>query len=927
MGERESLVERDAELAELDDLLRRGSLGEGAALVIEGPAGIGKTSLLLATCESARRRGYAVGRARGGELERDMPFVLVRDLFRQVLNQRSALERDELFAGPARLAAAVTAPDPGTATPEPAFVFEGLVHLVENVAAGQPLLLAIDDLHWADPSSAHFAAFLASRLDGLRVAVLLTTRPSYDEGHRRLIDALQRESRARMLRPSPLSPAAAADITHRRLPGAEPEFAAACHVASAGNPLYLGALLDAAAERGLTGSAADASQVAGLGPETVAVSVRGRLAALPADAQDLASAVALLGADAELRHAAPLAGLDEPRAASAAAVLQHADLIECGEPLAFVHPVVRATVYELRTPIERAADHARAAELLRATGAPGYRIGPHLLAATRSGEPWVVQALREAAGDALKRASPEQAVSFLGRAVEVESDPAMRPVLLRELAAAEWRAGHEGAIAHMRLAIEEAPQRGDEHRLVGWLLATHQLDEALRILEDMVAAAASEQEQLHPLAHYVAIGQMAGVADLADRARRLRVLVEAFGDDEGAASTVVGWLDVLAGDVSGADRLARIIERNLDAGRRVQQVELWIYAAWGLLAAERFALVERLVDRAVAESQTRASSAMTAMAFSCRAQLAYRTGRLDEAEMAALRALETIGRGGLEAFGGGARLAYLECLAEHGEPQGRPARDEHVRAVESEAVEEWSFAPALDRYGLGRLHAAAGTPDAAAELLADCGRRLTAGLAINPGYVPWRGELGLALMRRGERERAATLVAEELRHAQGTRSRRAHGMALRTVALVVGGDDGIEILREATDVLAGSGAPLEHARAMADLGAAMRRSNMRLEARDVLRCALDTAYRCGSGALAARATDELHASGARPRSPALAGVEALTPSERRVARLAAAGRTNREIAEELYVTRKTVEKHLAGCYRKLQVASRSELPS
>ncbi len=926
MGEREALVERDLELAHIDDLLERASGGAGGAVVVEGPAGIGKTSLLTAAGESARRIGYAVAHARGGELERDLPFVVVRDLFRQAIEQSGAEDRDDVFVGTARFATTVTAPEPGSGAPEPAIVFEGLVQLAENIAAGAPLLLAIDDLHWADPSSAHFVGYLASRLDGQRVALLLATRPAYEHADVRLLDTLRRAAGARILQPSPLSLNAATELVRRRFESPAPEFAAACHKASAGNPLYLGALLDAAAGLGLTGAAQDAATLSELGPEAVAVSVRGRFAALPSDARELASAIAVMGSDAELRHVAQLADLDDARSAAAAATLQRAELIVAEEPLAFVHPVVRAIVYELRTPIERAADHARAARLLHAASAPAYRIGPHLLAATRSAETWVVDDLREAARDALKRAAPDQAVAFLERAVEVAADRETRPALLRELATAEWRAGHDDALAHLRLAISEAPQPGDEYRLVGWLLATHRLDEALRILDDLIAAAASEREQMYPLAQYVAIGQMAGIPDLADRARRLRVLVDALGDDEGVATTVVGWLDVLAGDVTGAQRLERVITRALDSGARVQQVELWIYTAWGLLAAERFDSVARIVDRAVAEARTRGSSAMTAMAFNCRAQLAYRTGRLDEAEPAAQTALEAIGRGGLGAFGAGARMAYLECLTERGEEAGPAATDDHVRDVEAESVDERGFAAALDRYGLGRLRVATGDVDGGVAMLVDSGRRLTSALATNPGYVPWRGELALALARGGDRAQAATLAAEELRLARTAGTPRAYGMALRAVASVAGGDEAIEILHEATGVLANASAPLEHARALTDLGAAMRRRRMQLESRDVLRDALDIAHRCGSQALGARATAELHASGARPRTPALAGVEALTPSERRVARLATSGRTNREIAEELFVTIKTVEKHLAGCYRKLNISSRDELP-
>jgi DNA-binding NarL/FixJ family response regulator len=143
---------------------------------------------------------------------------------------------------------------------------------------------------------------------------------------------------------------------------------------------------------------------------------------------------------------------------------------------------------------------------------------------------------------------------------------------------------------------------------------------------------------------------------------------------------------------------------------------------------------------------------------------------------------------------------------------------------------------------------------------------------------------------------------------------------------VQGGDRGVELLTEAVEVLEDSPAVLEHARALADLGAARRRRGERSNAREPLRLALDLAHRCGATALVERAHAELLATGARPRRVVLTGLDALTASERRVAKMAAEGLTNREIAQELFVTEKTIEWHLGQTYRKLEIASRSELP-
>jgi DNA-binding CsgD family transcriptional regulator len=156
---------------------------------------------------------------------------------------------------------------------------------------------------------------------------------------------------------------------------------------------------------------------------------------------------------------------------------------------------------------------------------------------------------------------------------------------------------------------------------------------------------------------------------------------------------------------------------------------------------------------------------------------------------------------------------------------------------------------------------------------------------------------------------------------------RAVGMALHASGLVEGGERGLELLGEAVAVLEPSPARLEYARSLTDFGAALRRANRRAAARDPLRQALDIADACGARPLAERARQELRAAGGRPRRPRMSGVEALTASERRIAGMAADGLSNPEIAQALFVTKKTVEAHLGGAYRKLGIRSRTQLPA
>jgi DNA-binding CsgD family transcriptional regulator len=195
----------------------------------------------------------------------------------------------------------------------------------------------------------------------------------------------------------------------------------------------------------------------------------------------------------------------------------------------------------------------------------------------------------------------------------------------------------------------------------------------------------------------------------------------------------------------------------------------------------------------------------------------------------------------------------------------------------------------------------------------------------NPAFIAWRSPAALALLQLGRGDEGGPLVEEELELARTWGAPRALGAALRAAGLIEGGERGLALLEEAVEVLSESPAKLEHAKARTELGAALRRANRRSEAREQLRQGLELATICGAVSLAERAETELLATGARPRRIALSGVESLTPSERRVAEMAAEGPTNREIAQALFVTQRTVEVHLTSIYRKLAISSRSQL--
>jgi DNA-binding CsgD family transcriptional regulator len=191
--------------------------------------------------------------------------------------------------------------------------------------------------------------------------------------------------------------------------------------------------------------------------------------------------------------------------------------------------------------------------------------------------------------------------------------------------------------------------------------------------------------------------------------------------------------------------------------------------------------------------------------------------------------------------------------------------------------------------------------------------------------IPYRSTLAVALVQLGEREEARRLADEETELSRAWGTPRAIGVSLRAAAIAAGNEEAVDLLRQAADVLGGSQAPLEHARVLIDLGAALRRNGKQSQARARLEQGMDLAHRCGAETLVATAIQELELAGARPRRAALRGRDSLTPAELRASEMAATGMTNKDIAQALFVTLRTVEMHLSNAYGKLEISSRRDL--
>src|ERR1700729_906900 len=255
------LLEREEELAAATALLDGAGYGDGDVLLVEGVAGIGKTVLLGAVAEEAARRGARVLRARGGEIEGESAFAVVRQLLEPPLAAASEAQREELLTGAAGLARAVLERDQPQPTATPSFaILHGLYWLTVNLSLQAPLVVIVDDVHWCDPASARFLGYLAARVEGLALLVVLAGRPGEPQSELRLLDELA--GRARVLDPTPLSEQAVAILVHERL-GVAPDraFAKACHEATGGNPFLADELCATLAADGIEPTKANSGQV------------------------------------------------------------------------------------------------------------------------------------------------------------------------------------------------------------------------------------------------------------------------------------------------------------------------------------------------------------------------------------------------------------------------------------------------------------------------------------------------------------------------------------------------------------------------------------------------------------------------------------------------------------------------------------------
>jgi DNA-binding CsgD family transcriptional regulator len=900
--------------------------GTPGLVLVEGPAGIGKSRLLAAVKTLAGERGVHVLAARGGELERDFPFGIVRQLFESLLVDEGA--RATLLSGAAGTAAPVfELPHERAAEPlaETSFAaLHGLYWLTANVSQKRPMLLVVDDLHWCDRASLRFLTYLARRLEDLPVLLVAGYRHSEPGEDQALLGELTTDPQAQLLMPRPLTATAVAEVVRDRLgERVEPAFVRACHASTAGNPLLLEELLKTLAADQIPPDAAHVDAIAELGPRAVSRAVLPRLARLSADAGQVARAIAVLGDGPQLPVVAELAHLEPSAVAAATRELVRAEILRPEPPLGFVHPLVQASIYADLAPGELELQHERAARLLVELGAPEEQIAAHLLVIPGRGEDWVVDVLRAAADAAVAKGDLDSAISSLRRALDEPPRPDLRLELLLELAPAEMSTSLAPAAAHYRAAYEIAREPSARGQAAdGLARALLFLDDPNQAADVAARAARELPHELEDLARRLEAVELQalpfGAGPYGDRLERLHVHREidpsaGVGARALAAIAASNWAQC----AGPADRVCALARAALGGGELIGEGRglMTLAAIVPLALADLDEAVDRW-DALRAEAYRKGSVFTIGSVQLWGGYTQYLRGELADAESEMRASLETMGLWGMPSPWTSPFLA--EVLLERGALE--EARTLLDNAGSPRATSD--LAIVLDRARM-RMLLAEGRPEEA--LGYAHAYELHAGWRRHPRYYPWRSLKAQALARLGRRGEAVALGDEELEIARGWGSPGTVGRSLRVLGTILRAD-GIEMLEEACALLEGVPARLEHAKALAALGAALRRADKPTEAREPLRRALELADALGAAPLANDVRTEIYATGARPRTTALRGILALTASERRVADLAAGGQTNRDIAQTLYVTPKTVEVHLSSAYRKLGIGSRRELP-
>ena len=917
------LFERGEALAEIGQLLGGTWEYPGCPIVIKGLPGTGKTALLNAALEVGRGVGLRVGRARCDPAESGAAFGAVRQLFasmfrHQVLpdapvNDGTDLARRVLRGG-------ITAID------DPVDVYYSLLLLLESTA-DQPVLLGVDDIQWADEVSAGWLQFLARRLTTSSIHLVMTTRTRHT-GTTATTDPLVSSPSTRRFIMHPLSIESTTAMMRQHLGTAiTPPVGLAAQRVTGGNPLLIARMLTALDELG-DASTITEHQIETLASPVVARSVLSLVSTLPAGSLELLEAAAVLG-EADIRVVAGVSGLRHDEAGALADVLADVGLLGWGHPLAFVHPLERASVYAAITPAHRARLHGQAAHLLSGLGADVATIATHLMVSEPSGDEWTATVLFDAAYQELESGSLEQAARLLERADREAPENPLRIEVVRMRAEVDGQLGLDSAVEHLgraaRLGLdpftlaETALDLLDHERDHSWCAAIldmvqparDELDDrrpqlALRLrLAESVLVPAQSRESSDDVAELSAdllsssTGRLLAVQEIVRSAARLECTYEQL-----------------------VDRLRVLLTPDLLQAGGLVQTAIVAAALSALVRVGAHSTADPLLRSAIAHAESTGRHLDAAAYTVVQAESLAMQGRVLAAEQS---------------------ISDLDLDDDNVISQCAAIQARFFAALRERASQEpipEPIIPAALAPGLVELGASAGmflTELTARVQLLDGDAmgalanfdRLAASAeqasVRNPAFAPWRAGRCAALAELGRKHEGAGLARENLKLAWAFGSPITIADALACVARFQTAEDQVDLLNEAVTLVVDTKAELLRCNLLIDLGFARHYAGDAPAARTAFRDGADQATRLGVTRLAGVAGRGLLACGGRPRRLQTTGLESLTPAELRVVKLAADGSTNVSIATSLFINLKTVESHLTRAYKKLGIGDRAEL--
>ncbi|MCD9899105.1 DUF2791 family P-loop domain-containing protein [Streptomyces sp. MT29] len=915
------LVQREREIDLLDDSLRRAREGAGRLVLVEGEQGSGKTSLLQALRGTAEERGFRVLRACGSELESDFSWAVLRQLFCDAAGgERSAAVRGnpEVATVEKILSSCGAEGDmlgPVRTNLHP--IFRKMFRICREISADEPLLLMIDDAQWGDVESTRFITYLANRIEDYGILIVLTATCAKRGPISDLLMTASARPSASFHRLSPLTMEGARLQIVERVGHEVPESVLrTCFELTEGNPLHLAELLDEIIGQGLEPDEAAVPEISLITPVRVSWNVGSRLRKLPANAAALAEAIAVLDDQAEPRHCVGVTGLGEAELLDAAGCLRDADVLRPGTPYRFRRPVVRQVTYAQMSPQDRGSAHRRSARTLQAAGASPREVAEHLVRTDPVGDTWTVSVLHSASSGAMKEGEPNAAIRYLRHALAETLCEEREVATLARLGSAELRAHDPSAIERLREAKtrvgEPEGRRSVRIELGVALAASARYEEALTLLgqdreqtpEDTRAFAAV-LSRLAP-----ALSERTHTSFAPSAGRRSRAAVEALSRR------------------APLRRVRRLASAALSASEREALHDTGVtsaaIAAWTLAECDELAGAESALDDQLRRA-TRAGQLLTVDTVrSLRARVLYSSGRLAEAEATARSVLRHQRATSLRPLSVPLAAAVLvHCLIDTCRPEEAEAFLGKT-GLSRELPEAAMFLPL--RAARGRLRIRLERFDDGLADIHRCRELVARHGWWHPSAVcDYLSDGVRAMVRSDGSERAIDLVMDELDRARAFGAARPLAVALRTYGELKGGARGIALIEQAQDMLAGLPDTLEHARTLIALGSARRRAGQRSEARRRLTAAMDLAGSIGAVALEHEARQELRLAGSRSVRGEAAAPAPLTPAEERVAWQAVKGLSNREIAQALFVTVKTVEWHLSQTYAKLGIGRRSEL--